>query len=141
MDLNKLDDRLLSLAEKAKQTFWGYLGCELVSMDAHKVVVSLEVEEHHLNLIGIMHGGVHTSLLDSAMGLVAMAARPNEDMVTSNLNIHFTAPAVKGKVTAIAEIVHMSGKMITTQGTLINEQGTLCSMATASFRVIETKHK
>jgi uncharacterized protein (TIGR00369 family) len=141
MDTEKRENALESISEKAQHTFWGYLGCELVSLDDRKAVVSLEVQDRHLNLIGILHGGVHTTLLDSAMGLIAMAARPGEDVVTSTLNIHFTAPVGKGKVTAVAEILHMSGKMITTQGTLTSGNNTLCSMATASFRVIGKKMK
>lgn len=137
--MSMMNDRLEKLSEQARHTFWGYLGCELAYMDENKVIVSLDVKEHHLNLIGILHGGVHTALLDSAMGLVAMAARPEEDMVTSNLNIHFTSPAGPGIVTAEAEIVHMSGKMITAQGTIRSAADVLCSMATASFRVIERK--
>jgi uncharacterized protein (TIGR00369 family) len=108
-------------------------------MDETKVIVTLEVREHHLNLIGILHGGVHATLLDSAMGIIAMAARPGEDVVTSSMNVHFTSPIRIGKVTAIAEIVHVSGKTITTQATLRSDKDALCSLATASFRIIEKK--
>lgn len=125
------------LLEQAKRTFWGYLGCELAELDEQKAVVTLDVQEHHLNLLGILHGGVHTSLLDSAMGLIAMNVRPGEAVVTAGLNMHFTAPVRKGKVTVVAEIVHQSGRMITTEGRLTDEAGKLCSMATASFRVLD----
>jgi uncharacterized protein (TIGR00369 family) len=138
--LEKLHD-FEHLIEEARRTFWGFVGCELVSLDENKVIVSLDVQDHHLNHIGILHGGVHATLLDSAMGLAAMAARPEDNMVTSNLNLHFTAPARKGKVTVVAEIVHMSGKMITAQGTITDDKNNLCSMATASFRVIDKKPK
>lgn len=139
MDTELSKKRFERLLEEAQHTFWGYLGCELVELNEHKAIVTLEVKEHHLNFIGLLHGGVHTTLLDTAMGLVAMAARPGYDVVTSGLNMHFTAPAGKGKVTAAAEIVHMSARTITTQGTLMNENNILCSMATASFRIIDKK--
>jgi len=128
-----------SMLERARSTFWGYLGCELVPGHEHEAVVELDIREHHRNLIGIMHGGVHTALLDSAMGLAAMAARPDEDVVTSSLNIHFTSPARAGRVRAIATVVHMSRRTITTEGRLFTEDGKLSSMATASFRVIDRK--
>lgn len=134
-----LQHKFEKLLTEAQRTFWGYLGCELVSLEEKKVVVSLDVKEHHLNPLGILHGGVHCSVLDSAMGIAAMAARPNENMVTSNLNIHFTSPVSKGKVTAVAEIVHMSGKLVTAQGTLSDDNNRLLAMATASFRVIDKK--
>ncbi|MDG0793167.1 PaaI family thioesterase [Cohnella ginsengisoli] len=127
------------MVERARRTFWGYLGCELIRRDARETVVELDVEERHMNLIGMMHGGVHTALLDSAMGLAAMAARPDEDVVTSSLNIHFTAPARAGRVRATATVVHMSGRMVTAEGRLYTADGKLSSMATASFRVLDRK--
>ncbi len=135
------NDGFERMLDEARRTFWGYLGCELGSLDEHRAVITLEVKEHHLNPLGILHGGVHAALLDSAMGLAAMAARPDDNVVTASLNIHYTAPIEKGKVTAVAEILHMSGKMITAQGTLTDEKNTLCSLATASFRVIGKKTK
>ncbi|MFB9329246.1 PaaI family thioesterase [Paenibacillus aurantiacus] len=128
-----------AVLELASRTFWGYLGCELIRQDEREVVIGLDIREHHLNMIGILHGGVHTSLLDTAMGMIAMSARPGEDVVTSSLNIHFTAPAKVGRVTAIASIAHMSGRMITAEGRLTGEDGKLLSLATASFRVLERK--
>ncbi|GIP38859.1 esterase [Paenibacillus sp. J31TS4] len=139
MEPDNRQEALRRMEEQARPTFWGYLGCELVSLDEHRAVVALDIQEHHLNLIGILHGGVHTSLLDSAMGLLAMEARPDADVVTSNLNMHFTAPVGKGKVLATAELLHRSGKMITAQGRLTDERSTLLSLATASFRVIDRK--
>lgn len=139
MDTTNGRSKMEHLSEIAQKTFWGYVGCELEFMEEAKVIVSLAVREHHLNLIGMLHGGVHTTLLDSAMGLLAMAAKPGEDLVTSSLNVHFTSPVRAGRVTVTAEILHASGKTITTQGSLRNDKDTLCSLATASFRVIEKK--
>ncbi|MFC4776908.1 PaaI family thioesterase [Paenibacillus sp. GCM10023252] len=137
MDRTREEQYLLEIGEKAKHTFWGYLGAELVQADDKVVVASLDIQDKHLNLIGIMHGGVHATLLDSAMGLLAMIAKPGYDVLTSTLTIHFTSPAKRGKVTASAEIIHQSGRMITMQGSLTDEEGVLCSLATASFRIIE----
>jgi uncharacterized protein (TIGR00369 family) len=124
------------LQQKAQGTFWSYLGCELVKMETDKVIITIDIQDHHLNHLDILHGGVHSSLLDNAMGLVAMAARPEEKIVTTNLNVHFVAPAHKGKVTVVAEIVHISRKMITAKGTLTKENGDICSFGTGSFRTI-----
>jgi len=128
--------KLEQLAEQAKNTFWGYLGCKLVEMKEDKVVVTLDVQQQHLNLLGILHGGVHASLLDSAMGLVAMSARQSEQLVTSTMHIHFTAPTGPGEVSVVAEVLHSSGKTVTTQGRLTNHKGELCALATAAYRVV-----
>ncbi|MNR64589.1 Thioesterase superfamily protein [compost metagenome] len=71
------------------------------------------------------------------MGLVAMAAKPNESVVTTNLNLHYMAPIAKGEMKVTAEIVHSSGRMITTQGHVYNEEGQLCAFGTGTFRIVE----
>jgi uncharacterized protein (TIGR00369 family) len=124
------------LAKAAESTFWGYLGCELVSVTDNQVTISLEAESHHMNIIGIVHGGVLSSLLDNAMGIAVMAARPEDKVVTTNLNVHFVSPLKEGKLIVTAEIVHQSRKMITTQGRVTDAEGNLSTIGTGSFRVI-----
>jgi len=136
-----MDDRttaafLQRLHQAAKGTFWDHLGARLESFSPGRVVVSLEVQPHHLNLIGILHGGVHATLLDSAMGLAAMAAKPDDSLVTTNLNIHYLSPVGLGHIRVTGEILHSSRKMVTTQGRVYNAGGELCAFGTGTFRVI-----
>jgi len=83
-----------------------------------------------------VHGGVYATLLDSAMGLAAMAARPEDMVVTSGLSVHFLTPVKRGRITAVAEIMLISGRTIMTKGTLTDEVGEACAAATATFRVL-----
>jgi uncharacterized protein (TIGR00369 family) len=124
------------LAQAAEPTFWGFLGCKMESMDERGVIISLEVVPHHLNIIGIVHGGVLSSLLDNAMGIAVMAARPGEKAVTTNLNVQFVAPMKETKLIVSANIVHQSRKMITTHGTITDAEGNLSAVGTGSFRII-----
>ncbi|WP_315971272.1 PaaI family thioesterase [Paenibacillus sp. N3.4] len=118
--------RLQLLAAAAEPTFWGFLGCEFVSLAEDGVItISLDAKSHHLNLIGIVHGGVLSSLLDNAMGIVVMMARPEEKAVTTNLNVHFVSPLHEGRLQVTAEIVHQSRKMITAQGRITDSNGVL----------------
>lgn len=130
-----LQSILRRLEEAAKGTFWDYLGCKLEEAEPGKIVVSLKAAPWHLNGIGILHGGVHASLLDNAMGIVAMVARPVGKVVTTNLNVHYVAPLYVGKLFVTAELVHQSRKMITVQGSVEDEQGRLGSWGSGSYRV------
>ena len=124
------------LFEQARGTFWEYLGCEVVSAAPGRVVLKLDAGLHHLNAIGIVHGGVQSSLLDNAMGLATMLARPGENTVTSNLNVHFVAPLHAGELRVTADIAHETRRTITCTGQVIGTDGQLGSLATATFRVI-----
>ncbi|NEW06550.1 PaaI family thioesterase [Paenibacillus sp. SYP-B3998] len=131
-----LDERIQRLAAAAEPTFWGFLGCEFVSIKDDVITIALEAKQQHLNLIGIVHGGVLSSLLDNAMGIIVMTARPEDKVVTTNLNVHFVAPLKEGRLLVSAEIIHQSRKMITTQGRVTDSEGNLGTMGTGTFRVI-----
>ncbi|QDP41893.1 PaaI family thioesterase [Radiobacillus deserti] len=131
------DHYISELVKDADKTFWGFLGCEMIELSQKQVVISLDVKDHHLNLLHILHGGVHASMLDNAMGLVTMAARPQESTVTTNLNIHFMSQIKKQHITVYADIIHESKTMLTTQGRIEDEHGKVCTIGTGSFRVIK----
>jgi uncharacterized protein (TIGR00369 family) len=135
-DLTERQLYIERLTEAAQGTFWSYMGCQLESIEENRVVISLNAEAHHLNLIGIVHGGVLSSLLDNAMGIAVMAARPEEKTVTTNLNVHFVAPLKEGKLLVTAEILYQSRKMITTQGRVTDADGSLGTIGTGTFRII-----
>ncbi|SDC64725.1 uncharacterized domain 1-containing protein [Paenibacillus sp. UNCCL117] len=135
----EISEFLERIRETASGTFWDYVGAELRTLAPERVEVTLHVQAHHLNTFGILHGGVSATLLDSAMGLVAMAARPRDTVVTTNLHLHYVAPVKQGRLNVTAEIVHSSRKLITTQGHVYDESGALCTFGTGTFRVLEKK--
>ncbi|AFH64681.1 PaaI family thioesterase [Paenibacillus caseinilyticus] len=125
-------------ASSPQGTFWDHVGGEVTEFGADRVAAALKIEAHHLNMLGILHGGVHAALLDSIMGLMAMAVRPLEAVVTTNLNLHYLSSVRKGTVTVSAEVIHQSRRMVTTQGYVHAEDGTLCAYGTGTFRVLES---
>ncbi|NMO97109.1 PaaI family thioesterase [Paenibacillus lemnae] len=127
---------LQGMTRAAAATFWGYLGCELESADNKAVIVTLEAQPHHLNLMGIVHGGVLSSLMDNAMGIVVMLKHPEESVVTSNLNVHFVMPAKQGKLRVTAHIVHEARRSVTAESRITDAEGQMVALSTGSFRVI-----
>ncbi|GAA0392982.1 PaaI family thioesterase [Paenibacillus motobuensis] len=129
------DAHMQELARLAKGTFWDYLGSQVETVNERQVVVTLEIQPHHHNMIGIVHGGVHATLLDSAMGLLAMVNRPNCNVVTTNLNMNYVAKSSTGKMIVTAELIHSSRTMITAHAFARMDNGDLCAFGTGTFRV------
>lgn len=127
---------LKELEEKSKDTFWGYLGCKIASADEHHVKLKLEVKPHHYNVMGIVHGGVLSTLMDNCMGIAGMMARPGMKVVTTNLNLHFLAQATSDILWTTARIVHETGRTLTLEAKVTDEEGSLFAMGTATFRAI-----
>ncbi|WP_311082780.1 PaaI family thioesterase [Paenibacillus polymyxa] len=129
-------DKLSKVLEGENNTFWEYLGCELIAADANEAHIALEAKQHHTNVMGIVHGGVLTTLMDQAMGMVSMASRNMDSCVTTNLNVHFLSAMRQGRLEVKARIVHQAGRTITTQAEVRDSEGTLGCTATATFRVL-----
>ena len=123
------------MEQAAEKTFWGHIGARLVTYSADRVVATLEMKPHHLNLMGILHGGVTASLVDSAMGVAVMAARPDQAAVTTNLNIHYLASVKGGTIRVVARTIHATRKMITADASVYNDQDELCAYGTGTFRI------
>jgi len=127
---------LTRLAERAEKTFWGLLGCEIVKTEERKVVIGLDIVPSHLNLLGIVHGGVLMSLLDNAMGLVVMLAETNERTVTATMNTHFLANCIGGQLLCEAELIHRTGRTLTLKAEVRDEGGKLLAWGSGSYRII-----
>lgn len=58
----------------AADAYAASLGVELVAVSVDEITVALTVEEHHLNFLGVGHGGMVFSLADCAFSLGSNSA-------------------------------------------------------------------
>lgn len=71
---------------------------------AHCILDALEI---HMNRHGVLHGGLISTLLDTAGGVTASMTVDEDGLTpftTVSLNINFVAPAHAGKVTAVGRV-------------------------------------
>ena len=89
----------------------------------------------HLRTLGIAHGGVIATLLDSVMGMNAHKTSPSDHyLVTAQLNVHFLRPAFEGEtLVASADVRHAGRKTAMAQGELRTSGGELVATASATF--------
>ncbi|MCU6710619.1 PaaI family thioesterase [Paenibacillus sp. J5C_2022] len=128
--------QITRLAERAKSTFWGLLGCEVVHADEKRATICLEVAPSHLNLLGIVHGGVMMSMMDSAMGIVVMLAETNDSALTANMNTHFLANIGSGQLLCESELLHRSGRTLTLLAEVKDEAGKLLAWGSGTYRIL-----
>jgi uncharacterized protein (TIGR00369 family) len=133
------NDALIKLAAQAQDTFWGRLGCEVVKANREQTTISLIAGDGHMNLFGIVHGGVLMSLLDNAMGLVAIMAAPDCKIVTANMNTQFLASAGRGILYCEAELVHATERTMTMQAAVKDEHGKLLAWGGGAYRLLKRK--
>jgi uncharacterized protein (TIGR00369 family) len=83
-------------------------GFELVEAKPGKVVLRMSVSEHHLQVHGVVHGGVLAALADTAGGLASyMACPPGTRVATIEMKINYLEAVEGGTVTAEAIVVRI----------------------------------
>ncbi len=127
--------RLTELAET--------LGMEITEFGEGSCVVELTVGGKHLNMGGVAHGGVHATLLDTAMGgtLVSIISR-EEWCATAQLDISYLNAVNKGEhIVATAEVIRRGRNLAHVEGKLVNGEGNLVATAKGTWAIWEARPK
>ncbi|NLN88307.1 MAG: PaaI family thioesterase [Syntrophomonadaceae bacterium] len=88
----KLYHYLLRSVEEAP--FYTLLGIKLVSIGPGQAVFTMKAQQEHTNSIGLLQGGLISSLADTAMGVALRSLGMNA--ATVDMSIGFTASARLG---------------------------------------------
>lgn len=119
--------------------FLEHLGIEHVSTDDGEAVFRVTVDERHLRTLGLLHGGVTATLLDTAMGMAARTvAPPDQHVVTVQFGMNLIRPAHAGDhLEARARVEHPGSKTAVVAADLVivpaDGEETRMALATGTF--------
>ncbi|WP_411346179.1 PaaI family thioesterase [Paenibacillus sp. WLX1005] len=125
--------------QASEQMYWGLLGCRLVESHHEYIKIGLTATASHLNHMHIVHGGVMMSMMDQAMGMMAMAVQGGQPCVTTNMNTHFVQSMTEGELFASARVIHHAGRTMTLQAEITNSEDVTGAIATATFIATRSK--
>lgn len=111
------------------------LGFSLKRVDSGQAVFELEPAEYHYNPIGMVHGGVASTVLDSAMGCAVHSTLPaGTGYSTVELKVNFIRPlsTQTGTLQCEASVIHTGGRIATAQGKLVDKDGKLYAHGTTT---------
>jgi uncharacterized protein (TIGR00369 family) len=115
------------------------LGFDLVEVEPGHAVFELVPGEQHYNPIGVVHGGVAMTLLDSAMGCAVQTQMPAGGGYTTleaKTNLVRPITSTTGRLRAIGKLVHSGKRIATAEGRLEDEQGKLYAHATTTCLIL-----
>lgn len=98
-------------------------------------VFTVEPAEYHYNPIGVVHGGLAATLLDSAMGCAIHSTLPaGVGYTTLEVKVNYIRPmtAETGVVRCEAKVIHVGGRTATAEGKVIDASGRLYAHATTT---------
>lgn len=115
------------------------LGFRLTEAEPGHAVFEAEPAEFHYNPIGIVHAGLASTLLDSAMGCAFVTTlEAGVRWTTLELKANFTRPMTleTGRVRCIGSVVHPGRRVVTTEARLEDLGGRLFAHATSTILVL-----
>lgn len=131
-------DLLDSLQTEYSGRFWGLVGIEIVTAQRGVVTYRIALRPDHMNTNEVAHGGVISSLIDSAAGgatrtvrtVAEIAARPH---ATSDLHVTYLAPGIGTELRAVAKVVKAGRTAIFTEVEVTNDRGRTVARGLVTF--------
>lgn len=115
------------------------LNYEVLEIEVGRVTFVMTPAEYHYNPAGVVHGGVTSTIADSAMAFAIQTMLPaGASCTTLELHVNFVRPltANSGRVRAIGEVLHKGRTIATAQARVVDNNDKLYSHATCTCMII-----
>ena len=121
--------------DKSKPLFEHFLKPELVSLNEGEAVITMYIENQHLNIGRMIHGGILASVVDIAMGVACISYQ--KSVVTSEMNITYIRNIDSGNtIKAVAKVINNGKTLMRTICSIYDEDDRLLTSATATYFVL-----
>lgn len=118
------------------------LNLRLLEVDEGRVVFGARPSREHYNGMGVVHGGLAATLLDSALGCaINSMAPPGKIYTTLELKINYTRPLTEevGDIRCEARVIHLGSRTATAEGRIVDADGKLYAHGTTTCIVVDSK--
>jgi uncharacterized protein (TIGR00369 family) len=115
------------------------LGYRLIEAEPGHAVFEITAGERHYNPIGMVHGGIAMTLLDSAMGCAVQTKMPAGGGYTTleaKTSLVRAITSETGALRAIGKVVHAGKRNATAEARLEDRAGKLYAHATSTCMVL-----
>jgi acyl-CoA thioesterase len=94
------------------QAYCKLLGIEIINIGEDIARLSLQINQNHLNQNGFVHGGIISSVADSAAAVALLSnIDAGRNVSTIELKINFLRPVQNYNLFADAKIIHKGSKI------------------------------
>jgi len=112
----------------------------LLEIEPGRAVFGFQPSEIHYNPIGMVHGGIPCTLLDSAMGCAVHSTLPaGAGYTTLELKVNMVRPLNDGVplVRAEGKVIHAGRQVATAEGRIVGPDGKLYAHATTTCLIFD----
>ncbi len=115
------------------------MGFRITEVSEGRAVFTAVPAEYHYNPIGVVHGGLAATVLDSAMGCAVQSTLPaGAGYTTLDINVTFVRPLTRdtGLVTCEGTVIYVGSRMATAQARLTDADGKLYAHGTTTCLIM-----
>lgn len=135
---NKIDDEKGAMS---CNPFRSLVGIKITYGHNGQAKSELKLRDELLNGLGIGHGGVTMTMLDTMMARAVTSLWDGQDsntnIVTAKMDTRFLKPARLGMLYGEAVVIEKKETWITVMGTIRDESGDVIAKAEAVFRIFK----
>ena len=114
----------------------------LVEVQEGRAIFECTPSEFHYNPIGVVHGGLAATLLDSALGCAVQSTLPaGSGYTTVELHVNLVRPVTmqSGRLRCQADVIHVGRSMATAQARLTDAAGKLYAHGTTTCMIFKVE--
>jgi uncharacterized protein (TIGR00369 family) len=118
------------------------MGYELAEVREGRVMFTVSPDEYHYNPLGVVHGGLLATVMDSAMACAIHTTLPRgEGSTTVELHINYVRAVTTqiGRLRCEGEIIHRGGRIATAQARVVDETGLLYAHGTTTCLIFRAR--
>jgi acyl-CoA thioesterase len=105
------------LRTSKRMRFIEHVGVEFHESGPGTSIATLQVEVHHFNTVGVVHGGAIFTLADTGMAAALIPdLKEGESCATSNLTINYFRPVLSGPIVCTSRIVNRGRTLANIEG-------------------------
>ena len=115
------------------------MGARLTAIGPGKATISFKPDVLYCNALGVIHGGIVSALLDTAMGYAATSTlKDGEAFTTAQLNVNFVSSLAPSAdtVAAVGNVVHRGKRTLIAEAVLTDSAYRLFARGSATCLIV-----
>lgn len=115
------------------------MNLKLVEVAAGRAVFTATPAEYHYNPVGVVHGGMAATMLDSAIGIAIQSSLPaGTTFTTLEIKVNYLRPmtTTTGPVRAEGKVIHLGRRTAIAEGRITDAVGKLYATASSTCMLL-----